>query len=324
MVMAQSLFMTLKKINPGSILHVLAQGWSLPILSRMPEVDQAFELPVGHGELGLKKRYQIGRQLVGNCYDQAIVVPRSIKPALAPFFAGIPIRTGYAGQGRFFLINDARKLNKSLLTMTVQRQVALGCPKDSFQPPAIIPRPHLTVDKANQKRLVQRLGLKTDRPVIAFFPGAEYGPTKQWPLENFRRLAADITANGYQVWIFGSPQDKTYGQTIAQGDSAYVYNLAGKTSLNDAIDLIAVSEIAVTNDSGLMHIAAAVGVHVEAIYGSTTPDYTPPLTERKNIHYLGLDCSPCFKRKCPLGHFNCMDQITASDLMASMARVTEK
>jgi len=320
MVMAQSLFMTLKDLHENCTVHVLAPSWSLPILSRMAEVDQAIVLPAGHGQLKLKKRFEIGRKLAANGYTRAIVVPRSIKPALVPFFARIPVRTGYGGQGRFFLINDVRKLDKTRLTMTVQRQVALGHPADAPLPPETIPQPHLQIDAANQKRLCRKLGLNPDRPVISFFPGAEYGPSKQWPIQYFRELALRLTKSGYQVWIFGSPQDQACASAIAEGNPPHVHGLAGQTSLNDAIDLIALSYMTVTNDSGLMHIAAALGVHVQAIYGSTTPAYTPPLTDKKNIHYTGIECSPCFARKCPLGHFKCMKEILPQDLEASIQR----
>lgn len=324
MVMAQSLFMTLKNRHDHCEIHVLAPSWSMPILSRMAEVDQGIVLPAGHGQLKLKKRFEIARQLAANGYTRAIVVPRSIKPALVPFFARIPVRTGYGGQGRFFLINDERKLDKTRLTMTVQRQVALGLPADAPMPPETIPSPHLQTDAASQKRLCRKLGLNLDRPVISFFPGAEYGPSKQWPIEYFRELALGLTKSGYQVWIFGSPQDQACASAIAQGNPLHVQGLAGQTSLNDAIDLIALSHLAVTNDSGLMHIAAALGVHVEAIYGSTTPAYTPPLTDKKTIHYTGIDCSPCWARKCPLGHFKCMKEILPQDLEASVQKAAAK
>ena len=166
--------------------------------------------------------------------------------------------------------------------------------------------------------------LKTDRPVIAFFPGAEFGPAKQWPLDYFRDLALKLAEAGYQIWIFGGPQDEGHARRIIQANPGHVHDLTGKTSLNDAIDLIAAAQIAVTNDSGLMHIAAAVGVHVEVIYGSTTPDYTPPLTDHKKIHYLGIACSPCFKRKCPLGHFRCMKDILPQELAGAVDRAARK
>jgi len=318
MVMAQSLFITLKNRYPDGMVDVLAPSWSVPLVARMPEVNQAIELPVNHGELGLKKRFKIGRQLSENSYDWAIIIPRSVKPALIPFFARIPIRTGYKGAARYILLNDPRELDKTKLTMTVQRQVALGCPKDAKQPPNPIPQPSLHINTTNRQRIVDSLNLDLNRPIVTFFPGAEYGPAKQWPLEHFKKLALELVAAGYQVWIIGGPQDKLYGKEIAGENSLHIYNLIEKTSLGDAIDLISLSKIAVTNDSGLMHIAAAVGVHVEVIYGATTPDYTPPLTDRKTIHYLALDCSPCFQRECPLGHLNCLKKITPADVMKSI------
>ncbi len=318
MVMAQSLFITLKKRYPDGIIDVLAPPWSLPLLSRMPEVNQGIELPMGHGELGLKKRFKIGRQLSGDGYDWAIIIPRSIKPALVPFFARIPVRTGYKGEARYILINDPRKLDKTKLTMTVQRQVALGCPKDAKQPPTPIPPPLLRIDTTNRQRIVDTLNLDLNRPVVTFFPGAEFGPTKQWPLEHFRKLALELVSAGYQIWILGGTQDKPYGKEIAGKNDLHICNLIEKTSLGDAIDLISLAKIAVTNDSGLMHIAAAVGVHIEVMYGATAPDYTPPLTDNKKRHYLALDCSPCFKQECPLGHINCLKKITPSEVMKSI------
>ncbi len=318
MVMAQSLFITLKKRFPDGIVDVLAPSWSLSLLSRMPEINRAIELPIDHGELGLKKRFKIGRQLSESKYDWAIITPRSVKPALVPFFARIPIRTGYKGEARYILINDPRKLDKTRLTMTVQRQVALGCPKDAEQPPNSIPPPVLRIDTTNRQRVVDDLNLDLNRPIVTFFPGAEYGPAKQWPLEYFRTLALKLVASGYQVWILGGPQDKSYGSVIAGENDLYIFNLIGQTSMGDAIDLISLSKIAVTNDSGLMHVAAAVGVHVVVIYGATSPDYTPPLTDRKTTHYLALDCAPCFKRECPFGHLNCLKKITPADIMESI------
>lgn len=322
MVMAQSLFMALKKQYPDAVIDVLAPPWSKPLLARMPQVRQAIELPVSHGEMGFVKRFKAGRRLSGNGYEWAIITPRSIKPALVPFFARIPVRTGYKGQARYILINDPRDMDASKLTMTVQRQVALGSPKDAPLPPNPIFHPVLDIDPDNRQRILTDFRLDLSRPVASFFPGAEFGPAKQWPLAYFRELAKDLVGAGFQVWIIGGPQDRRYGTVIASENQPHIYNLIGKTSLEDAIDLISLSKIAVTNDSGLMHIAAAVGVHVEVLYGATTPGFTPPLTDRKSIHYLALDCSPCFKRECPRGHLNCLKNIKPAHVMQSIKNHT--
>lgn len=310
MVMAQSLYKTLQGRHVDVVIDVLAPAWSGPLLRRMPEVRRHIELPLGHGEFGLKTRFRLGRQLASEGYDQAIIIPRSFKAALPPFFAGIPRRTGYKGEMRYGLINDLRPLDKSVLTQTVQRYVALGLDRGAALPPAEIPQPRLSVDTQNQQHLLDELGLSRERPIIGFMPGAEYGPAKRWPPESFARLAQRLIDRGRQVWLFGSDKDKAICADIAAVvDRAELVNLAGRTRLEDAVDLIALVELAVTNDSGLMHIAAAVGREVIAIYGSSSPAYTPPLSDQAQVVYLDLDCSPCFRRECPLGHYRCLRDI---------------
>lgn len=316
MVMAQSLFMTLKQREPDAQIDVLAPGWSVRLLARMPEIEEAITVPAGHGEFGLAARWRIGRALRARHYDHAIVLPRSLKSALIPFFSGARVRTGYRGEMRYGLLNDIRLLDKSLLTQTVQRFVALGLPADAPLPPAI-PEPKLRVEPDNQQRLVQTLGLGQERPVIGFMPGAEYGPAKQWPLTHYAELAGELIAQGYQVWLFGSAKDREAATKIANGLDQ-IHNLCGRTELVDAVDLIAMCRAVVSNDSGLMHVAAAVGTPLVALYGSSTPDYTPPLTRRAEILYLGLDCSPCFKRSCPLGHTHCLEHIGAEQVMDAL------
>ncbi|TQV62039.1 MAG: lipopolysaccharide heptosyltransferase II [Halothiobacillaceae bacterium] len=308
MVMAHSLFQTLRLQHPDCVIDVLAPGWSLPLLARMPEVRHGIAMPLGHGELGLGARWRIGRSLRGQ-YDQAIILPGSIKSALAPFFAGIPQRTAYRGEHRYGLVNDMRPLDKALLPLTVQRFVALGLPAGSPQLPEY-PTPRLRVDASKQQRLIAELGLSLDRPAVAFMPGAEYGPAKQWPLEHFAALARALVAQGKRVWILGSSKDEAAGATIAEQAGEGVLNLCGRTRLEDAIDLLALCEAAVTNDSGLMHVAAALDIPTVALFGSSSPSHTPPLSDKAQVIYLGLDCSPCFKRTCPLGHTRCLADIT--------------
>ncbi|WP_455219550.1 lipopolysaccharide heptosyltransferase II, partial [Kaarinaea lacus] len=254
--------------------------------------------------------------------EVGIVLPRSFKSALVPYFANIPRRIGYKGEMRYGLLNDIRPLDKSVLKQTVQRFVALGVSKNTSLPPAI-PEPKLTIDEDNQQRLLAKLGLSLDRPVVCFMPGAEYGPAKRWPEAHFAGVADYLTDNGYQVWLMGSDKDRVFADTIQQAAKRTLVNLCGNTKLKDVVDLMAVMQFAITNDSGLMHVAAAVGCKLIAIYGSSTPNYTPPLSSQATILYEGLSCSPCFKRECPLGHTQCLTLITAEKVIAAIKGMTE-
>jgi len=310
MVMAQALFKLLHERKPARALDVLAPAWSLPIVARMPEVRRGIAAETGHGELGLGKRRRIGYALRDEGYEQAIVLPRSLKSALIPWFARIPRRTGFRGESRYGLINDVRPFDKSVLDQTVKRYVALGLEPGEALPPA--PYPALTVDRHRQSTVMSSLGIPTERPVIAMMPGAEYGPAKCWPLEYFAELSALLANDGFDVWVLGSDKDAQAGERIASASAAR--DLCGRTSLEDVIDLLGYAEQAISNDSGLMHVAAAVGTHVHGIYGSSSPAFTPPLTQERDIHWLDLECSPCFERTCPLGHLRCLKELSVSRL----------
>ncbi len=323
MVMAQSLFRLLHETRPGVEVDVLAPEWSAPLLARMPELRYTVTLPVEHGRLELRRRWRIGRKLRQRNYHQAIVIPRSYKSALVPFLARVPRRTGYRGEHRYGLLNDIRPLDRELLRQTVQRYNALGLPPEAELPPPV-PYPALQIDTDNRARLVETLGLDTTRPVVAFMPGAEYGPAKQWPLAHFAELAGRLARAGRQVWILGSQKDRAAAETITTSiNQSAPVNLCGRTRLEDAIDLLSLCAAAVSNDSGLMHVAAAVGVPVVGIYGSSTPDYTPPLTARAAVLYRGLECSPCFRRTCRYGHTACLTGIPASEAVEALENLME-
>ena len=316
MVMAQSLFKTLKARRPGCSVAVLAPGWSQPILARMGEVDEAIGLDVKHGEFGWRSRQMLARSLRGR-FDHAIVLPRSWKSALVPFLARVPQRTGFTGEQRVLLINERRRLDKTVLDQTVKRFVSLGLPEaETARGDFAIPQPRLEVDADNLARLKAEHGLG-ERPAIAMMPGAEFGPSKQWPLEHFRHLAEQLIEEGFEVRVMGGPKDAESGEAIA-GGLRHAFNLCGRTQLADAVDLLADSRQVVTNDSGLMHVAAAVGTRIHAVYGSTSPSYTPPLTDKACIHTLALTCSPCFERTCPLGHTNCLKQLAPERLLRAI------
>jgi heptosyltransferase-2 len=318
MVMAQALYRQLAQRSPRPEIHVLAPAWSLPLLERMPEVSRAIELPAGHGELALRKRYRLGRSLRSADYAQAIVLPRSWKSALVPYFARARRRTGYRGEWRYGLINDMRRFDPARLDQTVKRFGTLGTPVDGSAPPAI-EAPRLRVQPDNLARLERSLALgsRAGSP-IALLPGAEYGPAKRWPVGHFAALAERLAQSGRQVWVLGSAKETALGEQIAARKPHSIVNLCGRTSLADAVDLLSACPVAVSNDSGLLHIAAAVGCYVVALYGSSSPDFTPPLTRRKRIFHLGLECSPCHQRSCPLQHLRCLNEISVDEVLAAV------
>ena len=323
MVMAQALYRLLKQRSAATEIHVVAPPWSLPVLERMPEVARGIELAVGHGELGLGRRRALGRELRGERYSRAIVLPRSAKAALVPWFARVPRRTGFRGEWRYGLLNDMRVQDASL-DQTVKRFVALGRERDA--PAGPLPAdlyPRLSVSAANQERLRAEHGLDAREPLIALMPGAEYGAAKRWPAARFAELARWLAGAGTNVIVLGSAKERAArGRDRGRGRAIRACAIfAAARSLADVIDLAAAADAAVSNDSGLLHVAAASGTPVVAIYGSSSPEFTPPLTESAAVVYLGIECSPCFERECPLGHLRCLTEISVERVEAALAQL---
>lgn len=318
MVMAQSLFKLLKERNPATVIDVLAPSWTLPLLARMPEVRAGIALPVTHGELRLARRYRLGRRLRDQRYQQAIVLPNSFKSALIPWWAAIPLRTGYRGEWRWGVLNDRRHLDKAVLPMTVQRFLKLGVNRDEGLP-ASIPSPALRVRPEDSATALARLGLTGGaQPVLALCPGAEYGSSKRWPAHYFAEVARAKLAQGWAVWLFGSEKDAPITAAVRALAGAACVDLAGRTRLDEAIDLLALADLVVSNDSGLMHVAAALGRKLIALYGSSDARATPPLSDTAQIVSLNLSCSPCLKRECPLGHTHCLHELKPVQVLERM------
>jgi heptosyltransferase-2 len=315
MVLAHSLFQVIKQQHPEAIIDVAAPAWTLPLLERMPELSSKIALPFKHGQLGLGERIRFGKSLRNSSYTQAILLTNSLKSAILPFAAKIPRRTGFLGEMRYGLLNDIRPLDKSLLPRTVDRFVALGIDRSQALP-ADIPNPRLIADIANAHAALKKLGRDLPRsPVLGLCPGAEYGEAKRWPAEYYAEVAQYALNKGWEVWLFGSEKDVPVTGSINELTNMQCLDLGGRTRLGEAIDLMSLTATVVSNDSGLMHVAAALGKKVIAIYGSSDPHHTPPMSEKAVIEYLALECSPCFKRECPLGHLNCLKQLRPERLL---------
>jgi heptosyltransferase-2 len=321
MVMAQSLFKLLKQRDPSVTIDVAAPSWTLPLLSRMPEVAGLTDLPLAHGQLNLTLRYTIGKKLRSQGFNQAIVLPNSFKSALIPWWAKIPQRSGWARELRSLLLNDVRTLDKKRYPLMIERFLALGVPKDEPLP-AIYPYPELTTTADAQAAALEKIGLGLPTsPVLALCPGAEFGSSKRWPEEAYAELARNKLAAGWHVWLFGSPKDKPVTERIMALTQHACVNLAGRTRLDEAIDLLALATAVVTNDSGLMHVAAALKKPLVALYGSTSPQFTPPLSKQVSIQQLNLPCQPCFKRECPLEHQRCMRDLAPARVLGALQQL---
>jgi heptosyltransferase-2 len=285
----------------------------------MPEVTELIAGNFNHGKLSLGERFKLGKSLRGKGYTDAILLPNSLKSALVPAVAKIPTRTGFIGEQRWGLLNDIRKLDKKAIPMTVQRFVALGMEKGAdIRSVLSVPVPKLVVDQQAAASVLAENELNSDSKILVLCPGAEFGPSKQWPVTHYAELANHYLAKGWQVWQLGSDKDTVSCQELDAITGHKTRVLAGKTSLPQAVDLMSFASLVVANDSGLMHIAAALQKPLVAVYGSTDPGHTPPLSKNHKIARLGLDCSPCFERECPLMHLNCLRDLSPG-LVISLA-----
>ena len=303
----------------GERLTVGALPWVAPVYRAMPQVDEVIEFPFEHGGLQFKARRSIARQVEGR-FDTAYVLPNSLKSALLPFLASIPKRVGYLGEARVGLLTHRLKNPKDKPPM-VAFYSALSGEKEALEKD----RPSLRLPPEQVGAALNQLGLQTGS-YYAFAPGAEYGPAKRWPPTHFAELARLLDA---PVVLMGSAKEAPLCEAIAgAAPPGRCIDLAGKTSLTQAFAAIASSKAMISNDSGLMHVAAAFGVKQVAIFGSSSPVHTPPLNDRATVLWLKqdpgyqppLDCSPCFQRECPLGHTRCLFDVTPQAVMAALNR----
>ncbi len=306
----------------GEQLTVGALPWVAPVYRAMPQVHEVIEFPFAHGGLQLKARRALAGRIAGQ-FDTAYVLPNSLKSALLPLLAGIPKRIGYLGEARIGLLthrlkNPAKGQRPPMVAFYSALSGDTALDAD---------RPELNMPPSEVEQALAQLGLQRGAYVV-FAPGAEYGPAKRWPAAHFSALAQSLDV---PVVLLGSGKEAALCEEIAAPVNAIeqgkCINFAGKTTLVQALCAIAAARQVVSNDSGLMHVAAAFGVPQVAIFGSSSPLHTPPLSERAAVLWLKndpayqppLDCAPCFERDCPLGHTRCLNDISAARVLAALA-----
>ncbi|MFG1296055.1 lipopolysaccharide heptosyltransferase II [Xanthobacter variabilis] len=320
MVMAASLVEVLRMREPSRPVDVLAPPAALPIARMIPGVRRTIPLSLGHGELGIMARWRLGRGLRDEGYGKAIILPRAFKAAIPPFAAGIPERVGYKGELRSALLTDARSDRQRKTARTIDRFVALALPEGT---PTLSPRPRLILPDGALDTCQDKFPLPGTGPVMVLCPGAEYGPAKRWPAEKFAKLAALAVKEGYRVRVLGSPKDAEAAATIAATSGVPVDNLVGRTSLIDAAAILASSDVVISNDSGLMHVAGAFERPLVVIYGSSSEKMTPPASRRARVVSRELSCRPCHKRECPLGTLACLEGISPEEVLEAARQAAQ-
>ncbi len=323
MVMTHSLVQLLKINDPLATIDVFALPNLHPLIKRMPEVTNILTSHFMGGDIKLWQRFSMGSTIKKNGYDQAYLIPNSFKSALIPFFAKIPRITGYLGEQRQLLINDARILDKEKLRTMVERFSYLGCSKNTALP-KLLPLPKLRTLPNELAATMEHLAIAVPaKPILALCPGTEQ-KSKRWPEKYFAEVALAKKKQGWDIWIFGGKKEELLANTIQKCSGEICLNLCGKTNLAEATDLLSLAKVVVANDSGLMHLASAVHRPVVAIYGPTSPTLAPPLSNNATRSLsLNLSCAPCGKKICPLGHNNCLYQLKPTAVINAIDEIAQ-
>jgi heptosyltransferase-2 len=313
-VRGHSVVRLLRARFPDSPIDMLTTTMDAPLLDYMPGVRKGIVWDLPRKRLALAQHRALAEKIRPEGYGRVLVMPRTWKSALAPWLAGIPERTGFAGESRFVLLNDIRWGERALPRM-VDRCVALALPKGAGLP-AEYPLPQLEVPDAEMAAWRQRLGLTATGRVAAFAPGA-VGPSKRWPADYYAEAARRLMAEGFSVWVLGGPGETALAAEIAAG-SERVHDLTG-ADLRNAILALAAADVAVSNDSGLLHVAAALGTPSIGIFGPTSPWHWAPLNPLAAVIETNttVDCRPCHKPTCRYGHHRCMREIPPEQVVAA-------
>lgn len=316
-IMAHSLVQVLKERFPDAQFDVLAPKSTLSITELMPEFTQRILMSDTHGQFSLKRRWALARELKKEKYDLAYILPNTWKSALVPFMARIPCRIGWFGESRYGLLTRYLK-NPERFPKMVQRYVALGFLEGDFKKHEGFPLPKISIPAALRQSVIEKFKLDLQRPRLLLSPGAAFGPSKCWPIEYFTEVALNFIAKGVDVWVIGGPEEVDLGEYLVAQVKG-IHNFVGRTSLLEMAALLDLADKVLTNDSGPMHVAAALNKPLVAIFGSSSTEFTPPLSSRAQVlERFDLDCRPCFQRECPLIHLHCLRWIKPEQVVRAL------
>ncbi len=318
-VMAQPLLALLARRWPSATFDAVAAPHIAPVIQAMPEIHSVLTLPLVRGTLQLRSRWQLAATLRERRYDRCYVLPNSFKTAITPWLARIPIRIGHRGEARYGLLNRRLDAGSSKARLMVEHYAMLA--QEPGQPlPNRLPDPVLRPDPAISEQVRRTHLAQVGSHYLVLCPGAEYGPAKRWPTRHFAALVRLASRHWPDTTVvcLGAGKDRGLATEIRTLSAQPVLNLAGDTQLDEAIAIIAMARGVVSNDSGLMHVAAALGRPLVAVFGSSDPRHTPPLSPNAKVQWLHLSCSPCFARTCPMGHTNCLNQIEPAHVMSAL------
>lgn len=322
LLMAQPLLAQLAARHPQMKIDLLVPAHIAPLAALIAQVDQVIPTQFAHGGVQWRARWQLAQTLKRQRYDACWVLPNSAKSALVPWLAGIGLRIGYRGEHRFGLLHIRHQPPQGAEREPMVAHYARLARRPGAPLPDPLPDPQLRVAPARIAEVATKYQIAPGKPLIVLCPGAEYGPAKRWPAEYFVQLA-ELVQQSFpyaQIVVLGGPKDHEIGAQIAAGAPG-VRNLCGETRLDEAAALLARAEAAICNDSGLMHVCAALNRPQIAIFGSSDPRHTPPHSDRATVFWLKLDCSPCFARECPQGHLRCLREIAPAEVFVALRQL---
>ena len=303
--------------SKGHHITYMAPKSYQPIINKIKEIDLFIPTSFTSGKLEFRKRRVLGHSL-RQTFDQSYILPNSWKSAHIAYAAKIPHRAGFLGEVRWGMLTHIHRKPLDPLISTAQKFLSLS--GASLTPEYY---PQLQINNEQQQKLINTYGLNPHKKILALCPGAIFGPSKRWPLYHFISLTTFFPTHEWDIYLFGGPLEKNLADEFSSRCPREFYNFVGKLSLDEMTDLLSLASVSVTNDSGLLHVSAALNLKIVALYGSTHPKIAPPLCKHHRIHYLNLPCQPCKKRICPLSHLKCLHDVTAEEVYQSIEQLLE-